>query len=164
MKLNNKSKQYVQSNHRYTVYIAVFVIVLSCLVGFAIGRRVGLQQVFSSHFTLKDGVIYTEEEVGISFKEFNKISQIFQHITIEGLEIQGEIISISVNDVVNISKEIHKIENVDPIRSITVLSETQVEVMTGMRRGPLSGGGLVYGVIKSNGKWKVTGVVNSWVS
>ncbi|MCC5843781.1 MAG: hypothetical protein JJU05_05960 [Verrucomicrobia bacterium] len=97
--------------------------------------------------------------------DFSAVSQIFQSITVHGVEVSGKIISVSVEDVVKIVTAINKIDNAEPILLITVLSETHVEVTTGVVQDPLTGGGKIYSVKKVNGEWIIDYEDTSkWVS
>ena len=85
---------------------------------------------------------------------------------IEGVRVYGDVASISSQDIAEIIKVIEKIKNVDPILSIEVLSNTRVDVETGVIRGPLDGSGMYYEVRKKDGAWlrHKTTLIRMWMS
>lgn len=85
---------------------------------------------------------------------------------IEGVRVFGDVTAISSKDIAEIIKVIEKIKNVDPILSIEVLSNTQVDVETGVIRGPLDGSGMYYEVRKEDGTWlrHKTTRIRMWMS
>lgn len=131
------------------------------LIGLAVGYRIGA----TDELILRSGNIYTERGISVA-GDFTSIQEIHQYIEIEGIYISGKIVSITVDDVAEIAKIIKKTGEVDPILSIKVLSNSRVEVTTGVIRGELDGGGNIYDLKKKNQKWGVhdTGFIRSWVS
>lgn len=146
-------------------FIASLFLASLGLFVFFLGRWVGLKEVTSRYFTLENGVLYTEKDVGLPINDFKSVSKIFHSIHINGVEVNGRIISVSVADVVEIVAAINRIDNVEPILMISVLSESHVEVTTGVVDGPLAGGGKIYSLKKVNGGWIIDFDETSyWVS
>ena len=85
---------------------------------------------------------------------------------IEGVRVFGDAAAISSQDITEIIKVIEKIKNVDPILSIEVLSNTRVDVKTGVIRGPLDGSGMYYEIRKGDGTWlrHKTTTIRMWMS
>jgi len=141
----------------------ITVIVSGLAISFAIGYRIGA----SGELTFSEGIIYTEEGIGILRygDDFDTIDQIFHYTEVEGISITGAIVSITPQDVSEIKNEMKKIEGLEPILSFRVISGSHVEVETGEIRGPLDGGGRVYVIKKNKGEWEVDlTVMKHWIS
>jgi len=93
-------------------------------------------------------------------------SSLVHFIEIEGIQVEGQITSITPQDVSEISKAIQQAKVDQPIISIRVIQENHVEVTTGTIRGPLDGGGFIYEFKKNENKWELINpnMIKSWVS
>ena len=81
--------------------------------------------------------------------------------------VTGESHLITEADVQEIIKVVQTIPRIDRnVLSIRVISANQVEVTTGIIRGPLNGGGdeVIIQRQKDGWKWLDDGVMRSWVS
>lgn len=157
MKNRFRIHQYMKLKWQFVAILLAGALLVGFLLGYRIGARDGL--------IFRSGNIFTKRDIwfGTVPDDFEKIFQVFDSITVEGINVSGKIISIDVKDVADIVEIITNTGEADPILSIRVISRSDVEVTTGIVRGPLDGGGNIYRVKKKNGQWTLDGK-GSWIS
>ncbi|CAM3181799.1 hypothetical protein [Rariglobus hedericola] len=74
-------------------------------------------------------------------------------IQVEGLHITGQLSDFQKNEIEAITVAAKSLDSKYPIMSIKFKSPGEVEIMTGVVRGPLDGGGNYFDLKKQNGKW-----------
>ncbi|PXA02841.1 hypothetical protein DDZ13_15040 [Coraliomargarita sinensis] len=128
-------------------------------VGIALGVPLGYlvkKEKLIGELVFKDGNLYTEGNILFyGGADFKLIYEVVHSVEIEGTSINGQIVSISVEDVAEIAETVKKIDGVDPILSIRVIDRENVEVRTGVVRGPMDGGGRIYSLKKVTGEWEL---------
>jgi len=126
-------------------------------VGLALGVALGFlikKEKPVGELVFKGGDLYTEGSILFyGGADFKLIYEIVHTVEIEGIGINGRIVSIGIEDVAEIAEIVKGIEDVDPILSIRVIDQEKVEVTTGVVRGPLDGGGRIYSLKKIDGEW-----------
>ena len=86
---------------------------------------------------------------------------IFKQHDPDSVSVEGD---LDPSDVVEIQRLVRSIRGIHrAILSIEVIDKNEVEIMTGIVRGPLDGGGNLLRAKKRDGRWKITSI-SSWVS
>jgi len=96
--------------------------------------------------------------LGIAFGYFGKLladaNQPEKYgIRIEGLYVTGQLSDFQKKEIEDITEVAKSLDSKYPIMSIEFKSPNEVEIMTGVVRGPLDGGGNYFDLKKQNGKW-----------
>jgi len=74
-------------------------------------------------------------------------------IQIDGLHVTGQLSDLQKKEIEDITEVVKSLDSENPILSINFKSSNEVEIMTGVVRGPLNGGGNYFDLKKKNGKW-----------
>jgi len=139
-------------------------------VGIALGAPLGYlvkKEKPVGELIFKGGNLYTEGNILFyGGADFKLIYEVIHSAEVEGTSINGQIVSIDVEDVAEITEIVKEIEDVKPILSVRVIDQENVEVTTGFVRGPLDGGGRIYSLKKINGEWEldVSKGTTHWIS
>ena len=89
--------------------------------------------------------------------------QVFQVVGEHNVGVEIRVTTLSDDDLASILEVLSRVEDIEPILNVEIVSETEVRVMTGEIRGPLNGGGHSYTLKAKDGKWTLE-KTSVWVS